>query len=247
MKIALLGYGKMGKMIEKFALDNQHEIVLKIDESNLMELTENNLKKADVAIEFSTPKAVLNNITLCLKAQVPIVIGTTGWYNQLENIQQQCREYNGTIIYGSNFSIGVNLFFGFNNYLAKVMGKSGTDYDVIVEEIHHTQKLDSPSGTAITIAEDLIKALPYKQSWKNTVQHHHANTIPNTTDEIPILSYREGEVPGTHIVRYQSTIDEIELKHTAKNREGFAKGAVIAAEWIKDKKGFYSVKDMFTF
>lgn len=245
MKIALLGYGKMGKIIEKIATDRKHEIVLKIDYDNLHELTAQNLQKADVAIEFSTPSTVLSNIKLCLSAGVPIVVGTTGWYDEIPALKQECAEGNKTIIYASNFSVGVNIFFQVNRMLAKLMN-SHPYYDVQVEEIHHTQKLDSPSGTAITIAEGIIDNLDVKQKWVNILTDANGDAEDNfKADELLIESHRIDSVPGTHTVIYDSEVDTIEFKHTAHNRNGFALGAVLAAEWIKDKKGFYSVADMF--
>ncbi|MEO8947328.1 MAG: 4-hydroxy-tetrahydrodipicolinate reductase [Mucilaginibacter sp.] len=245
MKIALLGYGKMGKIIEKIAIDRKHEIVLKIDYDNLHELTAENLQKADAAIEFSTPSTVLSNIKQCLNANVPIVVGTTGWYDEIPALKRECEVDNKSLIYASNFSVGVNIFFQVNRILAKLMNKHPY-YDVQVEEIHHIQKLDAPSGTAITIAEGIIDNLDTKQKWVNVLPDADGVSDDNIkTDEVLIESYRIDSVPGTHTVIYDSEVDTIEFKHTAHNRNGFALGAVLAAEWIKDKKGFYSVEDMF--
>ena len=245
MKIALLGYGKMGKIIEKIAKDRKHEIVLTIDHDNLHELTAENLQKADAAIEFSTPSTALSNIRKCLDANVPVVVGTTGWYDQIPALKQECEEGNKSMIYASNFSVGVNIFFHVNKVLAKLMNQHPY-YDVQVEEIHHVQKLDAPSGTAITIAEGIIDNLEAKQKWVNVLPDADGVTDDNIkTDEVLIESYRIDSVPGTHTVIYDSEVDTIEIKHTAHNRNGFALGAVLAAEWIKDKKGFYSVADMF--
>ncbi|RYU86858.1 4-hydroxy-tetrahydrodipicolinate reductase [Mucilaginibacter terrigena] len=247
MKIALLGYGKMGKIIEKIAHDRKHEIVLKIDYNNLDELTTQNLQKADVAIEFSTPSTVLGNIESCFKAGVPIVVGTTGWHHEIEQIKEQCEYHKAAFIYATNFSVGVNVFFHVNKILAKLMNNYPY-YDVQVEEIHHTQKLDSPSGTAITIAEGILDNLDAKKDWKNVViSDDKADDDTIAADELLIESLRIENVPGTHTVIYDSEIDTIEFKHTAHNRNGFALGAVLAAEWIADKKGFYSVEDMFDF
>ena len=245
MKIALLGYGKMGKIIEKIAISRKHEIVLTIDHDNLNDLTAENLQKADIAIEFSTPSTVLNNIGHCFKAGIPVVVGTTGWYDQLDAVKAQCEEDNGAIIYGSNFSVGVNVFFHVNKVLAKLMSNYPY-YDVQVEEIHHTQKLDSPSGTAITIAEGILTNIPNKHEWVNVLGDADAddNIKP---DQLLIESHRIENVPGTHTVIYDSEVDTIEFKHTAHNRNGFALGAVLAAEWIPGKKGFFSVSDMFNF
>lgn len=248
MKIALLGYGKMGKMIEKIATDRHHQIVLKIDHDNLDDLTVENLQKADVAIEFSTPDTVLGNIKKCFEAGVPIVVGTTGWYGQLQQIKDSCLDSNNALIYASNFSVGVNVFFHVNEVLAKLMNKYPY-YDVQVEEIHHTQKLDSPSGTAMTIAEGIIDNLDTKNEWVNTLDKNDNSDILDQLkpDQLLIESLRIDSVPGTHTVIYDSEIDTIEFKHTAHNRSGFALGAVLAAEWIQGKKGFFTAKDMFNF
>jgi 4-hydroxy-tetrahydrodipicolinate reductase len=245
MKIALLGYGKMGKIIEKIATDRKHEIVLIIDHDNLQELTAENLQKADVAIEFSTPATVLSNIGHCFKAGVPVVVGTTGWYDQLSVVKQQCEENNGTLIYASNFSVGVNIFFHVNKVLAKLMNNHPY-YDVQVEEIHHLQKLDSPSGTAITIAEGILDNLDSKKEWANVLTDSNGDAEDNLkADQLLIESHRIDSVPGTHTVIYDSEVDSIEFKHTAHNRNGFALGAVLAAEWVAGKKGFFQVADMF--
>ncbi|TSJ44047.1 4-hydroxy-tetrahydrodipicolinate reductase [Mucilaginibacter corticis] len=245
MKIALLGYGKMGKIIEKIALDRKHEIVLKIDYDNQHELTIENLQKADVAIEFSTPATVLGNIDLCFNADTPIVVGTTGWHEQLSEIKQRYQGSEKAFMYGTNFSVGVNIFFHINKVLAKVMNQQPY-YDVQVEEIHHTQKLDSPSGTAITLAEGIIDNLDDKKNWVNVLTDTNNPADASTkVEDVLIESYRIDSVPGTHTVIYDSEVDTIEIKHTAHNRNGFALGAVLAAEWVKDKKGFFSVADMF--
>lgn len=245
MKIALLGYGKMGRIIEKFAIDRGHEIVLKIDETNLEQLTKENLQQADAAIDFSTPHSVLSNINKCFEADLPIVVGTTGWYNQLEEIKNNCEEGNKSLLYGSNFSVGVNVFFFVNKVLAKIMNKY-PQYDVLVEEIHHTQKLDSPSGTAITIAEGIMDGVTSKKEWVNDLVGSEEEVIAKP-DQLLIESHRIEDVPGTHTVIYSSEVDDIEFKHKAHSRAGFALGAVLAAEWLQGKKGFYSVKDMFDF
>jgi 4-hydroxy-tetrahydrodipicolinate reductase len=247
MKIALLGYGKMGKIIEKIALSRKHEIVLTIDHETLHDLTTENLQKADVVIEFTTPASVLSNIGHCFNANVPVVIGTTGWYEKLPEVKQQCIEGNKSLLWASNFSVGVNVFFYVNKLLAKVMNKYPY-YEVQVEEIHHTQKMDSPSGTAITIAEGIINNTDAKNEWINVLttddSDDDANVAPN---QLLIESLRIDSVPGTHTVIYDSEVDSIEFKHTAHNRNGFALGAVLAAEWLHDKKGFYSVEAMFDF
>lgn len=237
----------MGKIIEKIATDRKHEIVLKIDQDNLSDLTIENLQKADVAIEFSTPHTALSNITTCLDAGVPIVVGTTGWLNDIPVIKQRCEDEGLAFIYGTNFSVGVNIFFHVNKMLAKIMNGYNY-YDVQVEEIHHTQKLDSPSGTAITIAEGIINNLDAKNEWVNVLTAEGLEATDNVkADEVLIESYRIDSVPGTHTVIYDSEVDSIEFKHTAHNRNGFALGAVMAGEWIQNRKGFYSVEDMFDF
>jgi 4-hydroxy-tetrahydrodipicolinate reductase len=248
MKIALLGYGKMGKMIEQVALERQHEIVLKIDHDNLYDLTLENLQKADVAIEFSTPHTVLGNIKICFDAGVPIVVGATGWYDQLQDVKKECLNRNSALIYASNFSVGVNIFFHINKMLAKVMNRF-PNYEIQVEEIHHTQKMDAPSGTAITIAEGIIENIPVKEAWVNVVsgQVNDDSPVMITPNQLLIESHRIENVPGTHTVVYDSEVDTIEFKHTAHNRSGFALGAVLAAEWIKERKGFFTAADLFNF
>ena len=228
MKIALLGYGKMGQVIERIALERGHEIVLRKDEFN----TYDGLSTADVAIDFSIPTAAVSNISSCFHANVPVVSGTTGWLEHYSEMEALCNEKQGGFISSSNFSLGVNIFFELNEYLAKIM--SQFDYKVSMEEIHHTQKLDAPSGTAISLAKGVIQNSAYAK-W----------TLDNPKEkEIHIEAKRIGDVPGTHTVTYDSTVDSIELKHTAHNREGFALGAVIAAEWLAGKKGIYTMKDV---
>ncbi|HWW37991.1 4-hydroxy-tetrahydrodipicolinate reductase [Pedobacter sp.] len=245
MKIALLGYGKMGQIIERFALERGHEVVLKINIDNLEELTTSNLRKADMAIDFSAPDAALGNIYACFEANLPVVVGTTGWYGELQKVKDDCLSSNNTLLYGSNFSIGVNIFFYINEMLAKVMNNYPA-YDVQVEEIHHTQKLDAPSGTAMTIAEGIIDQLDAKKEWVNELEGTPFNDVLKN-DQLLITSQRIEHVPGTHTVIYSSEVDDIELKHTAHSRAGFALGAVVAAEWLKDKQGFYNIADIFNF
>lgn len=235
MKIALLGYGKMGKAIEEIALLKGHQIVLKIDHENLLDLTEENIEKADVAIEFTNPQSAVNNILYCLHASIPVVSGTTGWLNQLNTIETKCIEVNGSFLYASNFSIGVNIFFELNKKLAALM-KPHSGYDVSIEEIHHTQKKDAPSGTAITLAEQIIASSKQKNKW--------INNATGNEHELAIISERIDEVPGTHSVKYVSDEDDLEIIHTAHNRKGFAEGAVLAAEFIEGKKGIFSMKDV---
>ena len=231
MKIALLGYGRMGQAIEKVALERGHEIVIKKD----IEPLEKDLGIADAAIDFSHPKAAFENIKSCIDCHVPVVSGTTGWLDQYDEIEAYCKQQEGSFIYASNFSIGVNLFFNLNSYLARMM-KNINGYEATMEEIHHIHKLDAPSGTAITLANDIL-AHSDKEKW--TIES------PGDTD-LSIEVKREGEVPGTHAVTYASKIDAIEIKHTAYNREGFALGAVVAAEWLQDKKGIFSMKDVLS-
>jgi len=238
MKIALLGYGKMGKEIEKVALSNGHSIVLKVSSSN-SDFDSSELSNADVAIEFSKPELAISNIKKCFQAQVPIVVGTTGWYHDYQSIEKLCKEQNQSLLYATNFSIGVNLFFKLNEQLAKMM-KNHPAYSIEVEEIHHTQKLDAPSGTGISIAEQIIANNSTKESWVNRVSENE--------NELSIVSKRIDDVPGTHSVYYKSTTDEIEIKHTAHNRSGFAIGAVLAAEWIASNKGgIYTMNDVLSF
>jgi len=245
MKIALLGYGKMGLIIERYALERGHEVVLKITKENQEDLTVQNLSKADVAIDFSAPDAALSNIYKCFDANLPVVVGTTGWYGELQQVKNECLSSNNTLLYGSNFSIGVNVFFHVNEILAKLMNNFPA-YDVQVEEIHHTQKLDAPSGTAMTIAEGIIENMERKQEWVNTLD---GNPLDDTlkADQLLIASERVDQVPGTHTVIYSSEVDEIEFKHTAHSRAGFALGAVVAAEWLQHKQGFYNIADIFNF
>lgn len=229
MKIALLGYGKMGKVIERIALERGHEIVLKKDSHD----TFAGLENADVAIDFSIPDAAVGNISACLNGNIPVVSGTTGWLERYHEMAELCEQKKGAFIYGSNFSLGVNIFFELNSHLAKMMG-SLKQYKATMEEVHHTQKLDAPSGTAITLAKEIIAHSDYS-SW----------AIGNPKeDEIFIDAKRVEGVPGTHTVVYNSEVDAIEIKHTAHSREGFALGAVVAAEWLIGKKGIYTMKDV---
>lgn len=235
MKIALSGYGKMGREIEKIALERGHEIVVKFNDPDDWVGKDEQLRQADVAIEFSMPHSVVSNIFKCFDANVPVVVGTTGWFEQLDHVKQVCYEHNRSILYASNFSIGVNLFFEVNKGLAKLMNEH-EDYHVSLDETHHTAKLDSPSGTAIKLANDILDNLGRKDVWVNN---------PSDKDyELEIASHRIENVPGTHVVTYESDIDKIELTHTAKSRVGFAKGAVVAAEWLTDKKGVFTMSDL---
>lgn len=234
MKIVLFGYGKMGKEIEKIAIDRKHEIILKVDETNAATITKDELAKSDVAIEFSTPQTVLNNIYKCFEIKLPVVVGTTGWYDNFEKVKSDCNNGNNTLFHATNFSIGVNLFFKMNSFLAEMMNNY-PDYNVRMEEIHHIHKLDKPSGTAITLAEQIIAKLENKKNW--SIEKESPETLF-------IKDVREGEVPGTHIIKYSSAVDDIEIMHKAHNRKGFALGAVMAAEFVHNKKGIYTMSDM---
>lgn len=240
MKIALLGYGKMGKTIETIAVKRGHSIILKVDKDNFEPFPLEELKKADVAIEFSTPKTVVGNILHCFNAGVPVVVGTTAWSDQFEFVSAKCKEKNGTIFTASNFSLGVNLFFRLNTQLAKLMNPY-SDYQVSMEEIHHIHKLDAPSGTGITLAEGILSNLNRKKTWKD-YRDELPREIP--ASELPIVSQRIGEVPGTHSVIYDSNVDRITITHEAFSREGFALGAIIAAEWLIGKKGIFGMNDL---
>lgn len=245
MNIALLGYGKMGQLIERFAQKRGHNIHLIVDENNREDIAAADLNGADVAIDFSRPEAAVANIDLCFAADVPIVVGTTGWYDQLDAVKKRCLDGNKTLLYGSNFSIGVNVFFHINKLLAAAMNPY-KQYDAQVEEIHHTQKLDAPSGTAITIAEGIIDHSDSKTEWINNLIGEGDEAVPKA-NELLIESHRIDEVPGTHTVLYSSEVDQLEFKHTAHSRAGFALGAVVAAEWVQGRTGFYQVTEMFNF
>ncbi|MBU2940729.1 4-hydroxy-tetrahydrodipicolinate reductase [Lacinutrix sp. C3R15] len=228
MKIALLGYGKMGKTIEQIALQRGHTIVIKATNNNY------NITEADIAIDFSTPSAAYNNISNCIKNNIPVISGTTGWLEDYDKIVALCLEKKGAFIYASNFSLGVNVFFELNSYLAKMMNTL-KDYKVSMEEIHHTQKLDAPSGTAITLANDIIKEHTSYNTWSLEQEKEKA---------LPITAKRIEDVPGTHSITYKSDVDTIDITHTAHNRQGFALGAVIAAEWLYGKTGVFTMKDV---
>ncbi|MEI8053008.1 MAG: 4-hydroxy-tetrahydrodipicolinate reductase [Bacteroidota bacterium] len=238
MKIALIGYGKMGKAIEDVALKNGHEIVLKITSKNTSDFNIEKLQQADVAIEFTNPHSAVENIKKCFDAGIPVVSGSTGWLEHWQEIENYCTEKNGALLFASNFSVGVNMFFELNKKLAMLMSNR-PEYNISIEEIHHTQKKDAPSGTAITLAEGILKINQNKEKW---VLGETANN-----GELSITSKRIDPAPGTHIINYNSLIDSIEIKHTAHNRIGFASGAVIAAEYIIDKKGIFEMKDVLSF
>jgi len=235
MKIILLGYGKMGKVIEQVALQRGHQIAARIDIDNPQDLE---TVQGDVVIEFSHPNGAFENISKCLRRNLPVVCGTTGWLSRKSDVEALCQQMNGTFFYSSNYSMGVNIFFKLNQYLAVMMDKF-PDYDVRLEETHHTEKKDAPSGTAITLAEGILKNLPRKETW--------VNQKTEDTRNLMIESFRIDQVPGTHVVQYKSAIDDIEIKHTAHSREGFGRGAVMVAEWILDKKGILGMDDFLRF
>jgi 4-hydroxy-tetrahydrodipicolinate reductase len=235
MKIALIGYGKMGKAIEAIATAKGHEIVHRIDLNSTHLLEKAELSKADVAIEFTTPETAYSNIIKCFEANVPVVCGTTGWLEKLPEIKAQCLEKHQGFLYASNFSVGVNIFFEINKRLAELMA-SQPQYDIKMEEIHHTQKKDAPSGTAISLAEQILEKVSRKTGW--------VNEASSKAEALSILSRRIDPAPGTHSITYTSEIDDITITHTAHSREGFAAGAVIAAEWLDGKKGIFTMKDV---
>lgn len=235
MKIALIGYGKMGMAIEEIAVQRGHEIVLKVNIDNLEDNNIANIQKADVAIEFTGPESAHENILKCFDAGVPVVSGSTGWLDSYEIAKDYCVQKSGALLYASNFSIGVNIFFALNSALASLMA-SHPEYDVSLREIHHTQKKDAPSGTAITLAEQILRRIPKKKEW--------INREAGKPEELSIMSERIDPAPGTHVVLYSSDIDDIEIKHTAHSRKGFAAGAVLAAEFLEGKQGIYAMSDV---
>jgi len=235
MRILILGYGKMGKTIEQIALKRNHTVPYKIDLSNQHDLLKLDKSEIDVAIEFSSPESAFENIKICLEKGIPVVSGTTGWLEKKQEIIDLTNKTKGGFFYASNYSVGVNLFFHLNKILARIMNNF-PDYTVTMEEIHHTEKKDAPSGTAITLAEGVIEHLDRTKKW--------INEESQTSGELPIISKRIDKVPGTHTVDYSTKVDSIEIKHTAHTREGFAEGAVIAAEWLKGKQGVFGMDDM---
>jgi 4-hydroxy-tetrahydrodipicolinate reductase len=235
MRIALLGYGKMGKAIEEIAIGKGHEIVLKIDVDNTADFTKENMAKADVAIEFTNPHSAYDNIKKTIAMGVPLISGSTGWTDRLDEIKNYCLEHKGAFIYSSNYSIGVNIFFEINKRLAALM-EPHPEYSIQMEEIHHITKKDAPSGTAISLAEQILEKIQRKKQW--------VNEASNKNDDLPIISKRIDTAPGTHTIKYTSPIDDIEIIHTAHSRMGFASGAVLAAEFIKGKKGVFTMKDV---
>jgi 4-hydroxy-tetrahydrodipicolinate reductase len=238
MKIAIIGYGKMGKTIERLAEAEGHEVVLKIGVENLEDFTTENLQKADVAIEFSHPESAFENVVKCFEARLPVVCGTTAWLSQLAEAKAKCALNNTAFLYASNFSIGVNIFFEVNKYLAKMMNTQ-PQYEPNMNEIHHTQKLDAPSGTGITLAEGILENIIRKTHW--------VNQKAATSEELTLTSERIDNVSGTHSISYDSPIDSIEITHTAHSREGFASGAILAAQWLIDKKGNFTMREMLGF
>jgi 4-hydroxy-tetrahydrodipicolinate reductase len=236
MNIALLGYGKMGHAIEEIAVQRAHTIVCKVGIENLEDRTAENIKKADVVIEFSSPDSAYENVMLCLENGVPVVCGSTGWLDKYDQVKKYCEEKGGGLIYASNFSVGVNIFFALNRKLAQLMAPH-REYEVDLKEIHHTQKLDAPSGTAITLAEQVMESISRKKKW--------VNSPSDKESELVIISERTDPAPGTHIINYHSDIDDICIIHTAHSRKGFATGAVLAAEFLgKKRKGVYTMKDV---
>lgn len=240
MKIALIGYGKMGKAIEEIALERGHTISAKVTTANPIEITD--LSDSDCAIEFSNPDSVLNHIDVCLEKQLPVVVGTTAWNDSLPAVTEKVTRLNGALLHASNFSVGVNILFEINKQLARIMNHQPS-YTVKIDEIHHLQKLDAPSGTAITIANGIFEEHQNYSKWILGEEK-----VPATKyNELPIISFREPEVPGTHIITYQSDIDTIQLSHEAHSRKGFALGAVLAAEYLHDKKGVFTMSDVLKY
>jgi 4-hydroxy-tetrahydrodipicolinate reductase len=238
MNILLLGYGKMGKSIEAVALDRGHQIAHRINIDNHHELSQVDPATVDAAIEFSQPEAAAGNLFYCFDHKIPVVCGTTGWLDRRSEVEAYCMQKGAAFFYSSNYSLGVNLFFHLNKVLARLM-EGYPDYEITLEETHHTEKKDAPSGTALTLAGDILNEVSRKTNW--------VNNLPKNQSELPVLSHRQTSVPGTHVVRYDSAIDSIEIKHTAHSRTGFASGAVIAAEWLQGKRGVFGMEDMLKF
>ncbi len=238
LNIALIGYGKMGKAIEEIAVKRGHNIALKIDIDTAAQFTKENLQRCDVAIEFTNPHSAVENILACLDAGIPVISGSTGWLARWDEVKAKCEAVNGAMVYASNYSVGVNIFFEVNKFLARLMDPQ-SDYDVSMVEVHHTEKKDAPSGTAITLAEQILENLGRKKEWVN-----QSSASP---EQLSIISERIDPAPGTHKIKYSSLVDDIEIIHTAHNRKGFATGAVLAAEFISHKKGIYSMKDVLGF
>lgn len=239
MHIALLGYGKMGKVIEKIALERGHTIAAKVTSRHPIEQAE--LERATVAIEFSRPEMAVKHITHCIERRLPVVVGTTGWYAALESVEEHCRSREGALLYATNFSLGVHLFFEMNRKLAQLMA-SHPDYRAAIVETHHTEKKDAPSGTAISTGEDIVGANHRYTQWIAVEEGQ-----PTAPDALPITAVRSPDVPGTHQVSYTSTVDTIDLVHTAHNRNGFGQGSVVAAEWLVGKQGVFTMNDVLNF
>jgi 4-hydroxy-tetrahydrodipicolinate reductase len=237
MKIALLGYGKMGREIEEIALGRGHQIVLKVTEENAQSVTDAQLKQADVAIEFSRPESAFSNIIRCIRLRIPVVSGTTGWIDKLDEAKKECLKNESAFFYASNYSIGVNVFFQLNRYLARIMNQYEA-YNPSMKEIHHIHKKDSPSGTGLTLANDILAEITRKTKWVEGVGPGADSSL------LQIESLREGEVPGTHTVSYSSGVDDITISHVAHNRKGFALGALLAAEYISSRKGVFGMNDL---
>lgn len=263
MKIALIGYGRMGHIIEEVAKSRGHEVTCAIDVDNQQDFDSEAFRSADVAIEFTTPKTCLGNVSRCLRAGVPVVVGSTGWYDELPRVEQEVREADGTLFWASNFSIGVNVFVAMQRYVARLMNRY-PQYDVQLSETHHIHKLDSPSGTAITIAGAIIDELDRKRTWKETaaIWQHEDGSVDvarnaevgtqfgqHEADELEVVALRRGEVPGIHTVTYESDVDSITMTHSAKSRRGFAVGAVMAAEWLTatPRRGTFTMSDLMQF
>lgn len=246
MKFALIGFGKMGQTIKRLAEAGGDTIGLVIDWNNKAELTSENLRKVDVAIEFTQPSTAFENVRTCLEAGIPVVSGTTGWLDKLPAAKEICESSKGAFFYASNYSIGVNIFFAINKYLSSLMATQ-MDYKASVEEIHHLQKIDHPSGTAITIADGVFEKVQYLHDWKAFLKTADTPEIPTEPGVLPIISKREANVPGTHTVTWQSEIDTIQISHVAHSREGFATGAIAAAKWLVGKQGCFGMNDMLGF
>lgn len=244
MKIILIGYGKMGKAIENAAISKGHQVVLKIDKDNKDSITPADMSGADLAFEFTQPETAFDNVMKCFEANIPVVCGSTGWLDKMVIAEKFCREHNQSFFYATNYSIGVNLFFEVNHLLAKLMNAQPQYDEVLIHESHHKGKLDSPSGTAITLAGQILSQVKRLKQWVNYKTDESMNLGIETDGELPIFSSREDDIPGTHIVKYFSDADEIEIIHKALNRDGFAQGAVAAGEWLQGKKGVYGMKDL---
>ena len=238
LNIALIGYGKMGKAIEEIAVQRGHTVGLKIDINSMDQFTNENLQQCDVAIEFTSPHSAAQNIITCLQAGIPVLSGSTGWLNDWDAVVEKCKSNNGSLLYASNYSVGVNIFFEVNKRLAQLMNPHEA-YDISMTEIHHTEKKDAPSGTAITLAEQIMENIGRKKQW--------VNEESNSSDDLSIISKRIDPAPGTHIVKYSSVIVDIDISHTAHSRKGFATGAILAAEFLYNKKGIFSMKDVLGF